>query len=88
MHYKKTLSTLSFVTLLMTAFSSSADSMKCGSHIVQDGQRSGPGKYEVLKKCGEPTERYGNTWIYDKPGMKGYTLTFNSNGILNTIRRS
>jgi hypothetical protein len=87
MHYKKTLTTLSFVALLMTAVTSNANSMKCGSHIVQDGQRGGPGKYEILKKCGEPTERYGNTWIYDKPGMKRYALTFNSNGVLNTIRR-
>lgn len=87
MHYKKTLSALTFTALLVAAASSNADTMKCGSHIIQDGQRSGPGKYEVLKKCGEPTERFGNTWIYDKPGMSRYALTFNSNGILNTIRR-
>ncbi len=42
---------------LIVAMPASAASMRCGSHIIQDGVRDGPGKYEVLKKCGEPTER-------------------------------
>lgn len=28
--------------------------MKCGIHIIHDGGRYSPSKYEVLKKCGEP----------------------------------
>ena len=25
--------------------------------------------YEVLRKCGEPKERLGNTWIYEQGSM-------------------
>jgi hypothetical protein len=42
-----------------------AGSMRCGTHIISTGGLHGPGKYEVLKKCGEPTVRAGDTWIYD-----------------------
>jgi hypothetical protein len=59
-------------------------SMRCGSHLVSAGQRHGPMKYEVLKKCGEPTDRYGNTWIYEKGG-KTYTATFDQGGRLERI---
>ncbi len=59
-------------------------SMRCGSHIVSAGQRHGPGKYEVLKKCGEPTERNGDTWIYDR-GSKKYVVMFDPSGMLMRI---
>ena len=36
-------------------------SMKCGRELV----RLGASEYEVLKKCGEPTYRKGNKWIFD-----------------------
>ncbi len=54
-------------------------SMRCGTHIISSGSRSGTGMYEVLKKCGEPTERYGNTWIYVK-GSSKRVVTFNTAG--------
>ncbi len=38
-----------------------AGSMRCGSHLITDGGRYGPGTYEVLKRCGEPTFRQGNS---------------------------
>ena len=59
-------------------------SMRCGSHIVSAGQRHGPGKYEVLKKCGEPTVRNGDTWIYDR-GSKQYAVMFDASGRLMRI---
>ena len=59
-------------------------SMRCGSHIVSAGQRHGPGKYEVLKKCGEPTVRNGDTWIYDR-GSKQYVVMFDPSGMLMRI---
>ena len=59
-------------------------SMRCGSHIVSAGQRHGPGKYEVLKKCGEPTVRNGDTWIYDR-GSKQYVVMFDPSGMLMSI---
>jgi hypothetical protein len=81
---------LSGLIVVLTAssfFSSSvyAGSMTCGSHIIVDGGRSGPGKYEVLKKCGSPTMRRGNTWVYEKQGKQRKVLHFNDNGLLTTI---
>ncbi len=54
-------------TLLME-LALAADSIRCGTHIITAGGLHGPGKYEVLKKCGEPTARSGNTWIYERHG--------------------
>ena len=62
-----------------------ADSMRCGSHIISTGGLHGPGRYEVLKKCGEPTVRSGNTWIYERPGGVQYVVVFDSNGNLLQI---
>ena len=70
---------------LIVAMPASAGSMRCGSHIIQDSQRHGPGKYEVLKKCGEPTERLSDTWIYDKPGRSKRVLRFGPDGKLMRI---
>ena len=47
--------------------------------------RDGPGKYEVLKKCGEPTERLSDTWIYDKRGKSKRVLRFGPDGRLMRI---
>ncbi len=70
---------------LIVAMPASAASMRCGSHIIQDGMRDGPGKYEVLKKCGEPTERLSDTWIYDKRGKSKRVLRFGPDGRLMRI---
>ena len=35
--------------------------------------------YEVLKKCGEPETKYGDTWIYVQ-GSTRKILTFNWEG--------
>ena len=68
--------------LIETAF---AGSMRCGSHIISTGGLHGPGKYEVLKKCGEPSVRSGDTWIYDKPGGVKYVVVFDASGYLARI---
>ncbi|HIG43733.1 MAG: hypothetical protein ABGY96_20665 [bacterium] len=65
---------------------SAATSMRCGVHLIQDSQMHGPGKYEVLKKCGEPADRFGNTWVYEIGGSR-YVLTFKDNGELAQIKR-
>ena len=62
-----------------------AASMRCGGHIISSGQRHAMGKYEVLKRCGEPTERSGNTWIYDEPGKMRRVLRFGADGMLSDI---
>lgn len=76
---------LAIVSLLaLFSTGASAASMRCGSHIVQDGGRHGPTMYAVLKKCGEPSERNAYYWIYRVEG-KVWRLNFSSNGILETI---
>ena len=85
MKLKRALLAIIFVSMGYVA-SATAGSMRCGVHIVQDGQRDGPGKYEVLKKCGDPVERYGNTWVYELKGSR-YIVTFKDNGMLERIRR-
>ena len=62
-----------------------ADSMRCGTHIISSGGRHGPGQYEVLKKCGEPTARSGDVWIYELPGGTRRVLVFDANGSLSRI---
>ncbi len=64
-----------------------ADSMRCGNHIISSGGLHGPGKYEVLKKCGEPAVRSGNTWIYEQHGGARSVVVFDANGSVSRIER-
>lgn len=83
---KKSLLIIAAVLLSVLALEPAAasGSMRCGSHIISAGQRNGPGMYEVLKKCGEPTDRFGNTWVYEKGGSKR-TVHFNTAGAVTRI---
>ncbi len=63
-----------------------AASFRCGNHLVLGGGRHGPTQYEVLRKCGEPTERRFSTWIYTRRGTD-WELNFSANGILRTVRQ-
>jgi hypothetical protein len=74
------------VALALVPLAANAGSMRCGPHLIQDGQRNGPTKYEILKKCGEPTTKGWDTWVYDKPGRSAYSLKFSGNGHLTVIR--
>jgi len=76
---------LAFLSICMIEPVYATGSMRCGTHIINAGSRRGGTMYEVLKKCGEPTERYGNTWIYDRSGGSKRTLRFNNNGQLSRI---
>jgi len=62
-----------------------ADSMRCGSHIISSGGLHGPGKYEVLKKCGQPAARSGDTWIYEQPGGSRRVVVFDASGYVASI---
>ena len=73
------------VLFLSTFMLEPAFAMRCGTHIISDGQRHGTGKYEVLKKCGEPTARSGNTWIYEQHGGAKHVLVFDASGRLSRI---
>jgi hypothetical protein len=63
-----------------------ADSMRCGRHLIRDGGWRGPSMYEVLKKCGEPTYRNGNSWVYEETRSRyRKVLRFNHDGLLVSI---
>jgi len=61
-----------------------AGTISCGVHYIQDGQRSSATKYEVLKKCGEPKIREGDSWIYSKGGRE--IEVYFQNGKVDSIR--
>ena len=87
MSRKRTLGGIAYAALMLLAWQPlSAGSMRCGAHIIQDGGRSGPGKYEVLKKCGEPAFRQGNTWVYDLGSNRRKVFHFNDSGLLTRIQ--
>jgi hypothetical protein len=86
MNYKSIWIVASVILLSILLMENSlAGSMRCGSHIISTGGLHGAGKYEVLKKCGEPTVRSGDTWIYDKPGGVKYVVVFDAAGYLARI---
>lgn len=60
-------------------------SMRCGSHVITAGGDNAPGKYEVLKRCGDPDVRYGHTWIYERSSTVTRIVRFNSDGQLSSI---
>ena len=40
----------------------SSEAFRCGEHIISDGDQ----KVKVLEHCGQPMEKEGNKWIYDR----------------------
>ncbi len=60
-------------------------SMRCGTHIVIAGGDNAPGKYEVLKRCGDPDVRYGHTWIYKISSTVTRIVRFDRDGQLSSI---
>ena len=74
--------TLSLVANLAQA---SDRSMRCGRYLIYaGGGQDAAIMYEVLKKCGEPEAKQGNTWIYRQNNMRR-VLTFRGDGKLQRI---
>ncbi len=74
-----------FLSTLMLEPAFAVGSMRCGTHIISAGERQNTKRYEVLKKCGEPTDRTGNTWIYEQSGGARRVVVFDSDGRLMRI---
>ena len=72
------------ISIVMMESAMARGSMRCGTHIISSDPSLPTGKYDVLKRCGEPTVRYGDAWIYEKGSVKR-TLTFTSGGRLKDI---
>ena len=77
-----------FAVFFLFSTEALAASMRCGNHVIHAGGRSGPGKYEVLKRCGEPTDRSGNVWIYERKGKQRIIIQFKDNGLISSINRA
>lgn len=74
------------LALGLTDSALASGTMKCGTHIISAGQGKPVGQYEVLKRCGEPTFRQGNTWLYERSSSVTRSIRFNSNGMIVAIQ--
>ena len=74
------------VLLLGLAVAQASDrSIRCkGNLIYAGGGKDSAGMYEVLKKCGEPEAKMGDSWVYIQGNMRRI-LTFNYEGRLQKI---
>jgi hypothetical protein len=53
--------TLVAATTLLFTLSVNADSIRCGSHLIEDGElHNAMTMEEVIKKCGQPSSRKGS----------------------------
>lgn len=75
-----------FILALVSTQSIASDrSIRCGTYLIHaGGGKDSSGMYEILKKCGEPEAKNGNTWLYLQGNMRRI-LTFNYEGRLQTI---
>ncbi len=78
--------TIALILALFAMQSMASDrSMRCGTYLIHaGGGKDSAGMYEVLKKCGEPEAKNGNTWIYLQGSMRRI-LTFTFEGRLARI---
>ena len=68
------------LALVATQSMASDRSIRCGTHLIRGGGGQDSARmYEVMKKCGEPEAKYGDTWIYVQGSMRRI-LTFNWEG--------
>jgi hypothetical protein len=73
------------IFLIGTESMASDRSIRCGTHLIKGGgYKDSAGQYEVLKKCGEPKQKNGDTWIYEQGSMLRI-LIFNYEGKLDRI---
>ena len=79
-----------FIVVATLAFSfyagqsEASSGFRCGAHLIQGGGRHGPNEFEVLRKCGSPDVRRGNSWFYQR-GNQEWELRFNGNGLLQRV---
>ena len=76
-----------FAVFFLFSTEALAASIRCGNHVIHANERSGPGKYEVLKRCGSPTDSFGNSWVYERKGGKRVVIVFKDNGQISSIKR-
>jgi hypothetical protein len=77
------------IAALLLAGTAQAGTLRCGNAFITDDQPDGQSRQQVLAKCGEPTNRDGDDWYYDRAdvGQGTYVLHFNDSGELESIEQ-
>ena len=70
---------------LLMAGTASAGTIRCGGQVFDDGARTGVFEHVILEHCGEPDQRYGSTWVYERPDGSRVVVEFGSDGELESI---
>lgn len=65
---KKSIIFVVFASFMLVSLDSNAASIRCGTKNFSSTTRVAPLQSDILKACGEPTERRGGAWIYKKKG--------------------
>lgn len=83
---------LVFMASVLFCGSAMADTLRCGSHLVRDGDDA----FSVIDKCGEPTQRmtitnpvYFNSselWRYDRGSRQFPAIIRLVDGVVQSIR--
>lgn len=70
------------LAVLYSAGSAYADTIRCGTHIIDQGTSAD----KILEVCGEPTSRQAEEWVYDR-GADGLSMRihFNPDGGVSHI---
>ena len=80
---RMTIIVLVIAIALLFAASVKANSMRCGTHVIEDADLHKIMTIDdVIKKCGKPSSREGNQIYYEK---KGKRLDFDTEGRLMSI---
>ncbi len=76
--------TIIFTSICLATMSglSSATSIRCGGHLIEDDQIDPMHSEQVLKLCGKPDSKEGARWVYNQQKK---IVVFNSDGKLMSI---
>lgn len=81
---KKYLPMMMIPLFALASQATSADSMRCGTHVIQDDQTHGQSRSDVENKCGKPQRVSGDSMFYIIDNVT-YRLDFNDNDELESI---
>jgi hypothetical protein len=79
----KLVRTLLMLSLGMLAMSQArSDSLRCETELVDVGDEV----YDLLKKCGEPSAKEGDKWIYDQGPGELRMIVRVADGVVQSIQ--
>ena len=73
-----------FIAGALFTLQTQAETMECDEYVIEDGGAPGSMLSDVIEKCGEPTSRDGDSYIYEQDDAT-YVLVFDDAGNLNSI---